>query len=127
MNRDELIAQLRDIHAPPPPVDAVPHSFAAWPLVALAAILAIVGVALLWQRTAWRREAKAALGRIDRERDPHARWTSLEDLAARIAGVRGLRGGLPPDAYRDPAGVDETDIQNLRDHVRALARGRPAG
>ena len=72
-----------------------------------------------WRRNAWRRDARAALRRIEANPDRTEPWVALIDLAVRIARVRGQVTPLPEIAYRAPNRVDEADVRVLVEHIRA--------
>ena len=95
MNRDELIAQLRDIHLPAEAVEAAPLDFAFWPIVAYLATTMLVLAIIYWRRSAWRREVHAELRRIEGNPDRQGRWLTLIALAVRVSRLRGLRAPLP--------------------------------
>jgi hypothetical protein len=123
MNREELMAQLRDIHVPPAPVETLALEFALWPIILYLVLAALVGAILLWQRSAWRREAKTALRHIEAEPDQQKRWSGLLDLSSRIGRVRGSLPAtptMPAAADQDPARIGERDLAQLQAYVRPI-------
>ncbi len=119
MTREELIAQLRDIHFPPL-VDHVPGlDFAIWPIALLAMIWIGIRAVRFWRRNAWRRDVRAALKRIESRIDRAEQWPALLDLAIKIAHVRGRATPLPAIAYRRPDQIGDADMRALVRHIRA--------
>ena len=119
MTRDELIAQLRDIHLPPTGDDPSVLGFAVWPIIVFAFILLVTLGYRAWRLSAWRRDARAALRRIEGNLGPTEQWPALLNLAVRIARIRGRTTPLPEIAYRVPDKVDQATIQTLAAHIRA--------
>lgn len=118
MTREELIVQLRGVHLPPAAADSAEIVIAQWPLWTLAAIALLFGTIRWWRQNTWRREARAALARIEAITDKSARWRRLLGLAIQIAQVRGTEYPLPPFAYRAPETVDGKDTDALARHIR---------
>ncbi len=119
MTQAELLAQLRDIHLPAATTSTpVPDAFALWPIIAFAIGLAIVLAASYWRRTAWRRQARAALKAIEAESDLAQRWSSLLAIAATIARKSGRPDIVPRSAYRHPSAVTNEDATALGLHLR---------
>jgi hypothetical protein len=122
MTRDEIIAQLRDIHLPPTRDVDFGLVFAWWPL----ALFAVAGIVLLglaaWRRNAWRRAARERLRRIKTYRDRGERWRALLRLALDISRARIGCTPLPEAAYRAPQTIDDGDVAALAEHVRRATR-----
>ena len=121
MTRDELIAQLRDIHLPAGADSATGLAFALWPIATFTLILAVMLGLRFWRRSAWRRAARVALRHIEANPDRTEQWITLVDLAVKIARVRGQMTPLPEIAYRAPGRVDGADTRALVVHLRAEA------
>ena len=119
MTRDELIAQLRDIHLPAAADSPTGLDFALWPIAMFMVIWAVMLGLRFWRRNAWRRDARAALRRIEANPDRTEPWVALIDLAVRIAHIRGQVTPLPEIAYRAPNRVDVADARALVEHIRA--------
>ncbi len=119
MTQEELLAQLRDIHIPAETTAAlVIEGFALWPILAFALVLSSVLIAGYWRRTAWQRQARAALRAIEADRDITRRWSSLLTLAAQMARTAGRPDIVPGDAYQNP---QTATCRALRTSARILA------
>ena len=121
MTGDELIAQLRDIHLPPVTDNSTILDFALWPIAVFMLIWAVVLGVRFWRRNAWRRDARAALRRIESNSNRAEQWAALLDLAVRIAHIRGQATPLPEFAYCHPDRVDDADTLVLVQHIRTDA------
>ncbi len=121
MTRDELIAQLRDIHLPPAADTPAVLDFSLWPIVVFAVIWAAMLGLRYWRRNAWRRDARDALRSIEADPDRTEQWATLLDLAVKIAHVRGRMARLPEIAYRAPDQIDDADTRALIVHLRIEA------
>jgi len=86
MPPSDPLAQLRDIHLPPPPESWPPAP--GWWLLALIAVLAVGFAAALalryWQRNRYRREAVREAAKL------YAKWTTDGDSIAYVAAVQTL-------------------------------------
>jgi hypothetical protein len=122
MTRDEIIAQLRDVHLPPGADSEFGFAIAWWPLAAYTLICAVIFVVALWRRGAWRREARSRLREIEALGDTGRRWRRLLDLALAVTRARGYRDSLPEAAYRAPKTVADEDVAILSEHVRRTSR-----
>ena len=81
------LAQLADIHLPPP-VPAFPWGWGAFALLSAALLLLAVAALLVWQyryRNAYRRAALAELEHIATLEDDHLMATELAQLLRRVA------------------------------------------
>lgn len=119
MTQEELLRQLRDIHLPTETVTAAaPGGFALWPIIACALVLGCVLAAEYWRRTAWRRQARAALRTIEAERDLARRWSSLLTLAVQIARRSGRPDIVPQLAYQNPQAITDAAATALDAQLR---------
>lgn len=113
MTPEEVFAQLRDIHAPAIET-AAKTSLDPRPLIAFAALLAIVLIARYALASNRRR---SALSRIDPSTDPATQRDALTRLAATTARPR--RTSPPPGALFDrPEALTPKSVATLRDWVR---------
>jgi hypothetical protein len=118
MTAQELLAQLRDIHVPADPGAATDTGFALWPVIVFVVLLAALLMAGYRRRTAWRRQAGAALKIIEAEPDPARRWSALLRLAMQIARHCGRTDTIPQAVYRNPAAVTDADAAALCRYLR---------
>jgi hypothetical protein len=70
------------------------------------------------RRTAWRRQARAALETIEAEPDPARRWSALLRLAMQIARRCGRTDTIPQAVYRNPDAVTNADAAALCRYLR---------
>ncbi len=116
MTPDEILTGLRDIHLPADLSGHASLGFALWPFLVLAMVLALLGLARLWVRTAWRRRARKALSETGKEADPNARWAALISLL-RAYGPR-LDAPPPPCVFHAPEKIGAPELRALESHLR---------
>ena len=98
----QLLSELHDIHAPPPPSHWPPGPL-LWLAIALGvlALLAVLGLILRWRANAWRRDALAELQRLEMSEhsDERERYTQCNLLLKRMCRQRyGSRSAALIDA-----------------------------
>ncbi len=119
MTPEEILAELRDVALP----EIAPGPVAEGYLPEAVLLLAVIAVALVLIRrmraSAWRREAKAELRRIDALSDAPARTFEMTWLFRRIA--RHVPPGMVPSAlFRAPTTLEDTDSAELRARIVRL-------
>jgi hypothetical protein len=118
VTREQIVAQLHDIHAPPLS-DAPPSlDLAVWPFVVYLAVCAAALALRTWRRNAWRRPARQMLRKIESIPSLGERWVALQDLAVGVARRRGGRTALPDIIFRSPDGIGDDDARVLAAHIR---------
>lgn len=124
MTREDLLAELRDIHLPPTAGESAATEFAVWPFVVFGVITVAIIAVRMWARRAWRREARATLQRLNQtlKDDTQAHWSALLELATKVARKDQRARTLPQGSYLPPQQVSETDRQALITHIREAIR-----
>ena len=152
----QLLSELHDIHAPPPPSHWPPGPL-LWLAIALGvlALLAVLGLILRWRANAWRRDALAELQRLEMSEhsDERERYTQCNLLLKRLCHLRygsacaaladsawlqlldSLHGSdafstyhsaLCRLPYAPPESTENADAQELIEHCRQLVRRAPS-
>lgn len=115
---EEMLQELRDIHLPELPPSGAAEGMWLWPFLVLAGVVLIVTALAYMRRTRWRREARAALARIDPASTDA--WPQLTALLRRV----GLRTDIDPpgSVFAPPEQIGPDDARSLHDHIARAIR-----
>ena len=122
MNNDEVLSQLRDIHLPEVADTGAGAGFAIWPFIVFGTIVCVILAIRIWNRNAWRRQARNELAAILSVDDPETRWARLLRFASELPERAGRRISLPRITFQRPEALDEGARSELVDFLNAELR-----
>lgn len=107
MTEEEILAQLRDIHAPAALDTEAVMEFAHWPFAVLALVIVAILVTRWWNRKQWRRNARVELSHILSINDSTTQWSKLLEFASGLSSRSGRSIALPQATFMRPESVSD--------------------